>query len=359
MPAVSERRGFDTLAPEFRVLVNDKEIPLGAKADLVAMDVLEDVDATAMFSFTLLSWDGVEMKVKWIDDELFKEGNALEAQIGYRDSLQTLFKGEITGLEPEFPSGEPPTLTVRGYDRRHRLMRKRKTRSFLNMKDSDIANQIAGDAGLTPEVQDTQVRLNYVLQHNQTDLEFLEERVRRIGYEVVVIDRTLHFRPRRNNESEVLTLSREVELLEFHPRLTTVGQVQEITVRGWDPKEKKEFVARSAAGDESSLMQGTTSGPAKVDQAFGGTSGVSVDSPVQSQAEADQVAKGWFREMALNYISGQGVCIGQPALRAGTVVKIEGLGKRFSGLYYVTSTEHYYKPRTGYRTAFAVKRTAT
>jgi phage protein D len=353
------RDSFDTLTPEFHIRINGNALPNEAMADLIAASITEDVDATGMFSFTLLSWNGVEMKVKWVDDDLFAEGNPVEVLMGYRDNLQMLFKGEITGLEPLFDTMEPPTLTVRGHDRRHRLMRKCKTCSFLNMKDSDIASQIAGGAGLTPAVQDTGVTLDYVLQHNQTDLEFLEERARRIGYEVVVVDRTLHFRPRRNKGSEVLTLRREVELLEFHPRLTTLGQVQEMQVRGWNPKAKQEVVARSAVGEETSLMGGSTSGPARVSRAFGDTGSGTVATPVQTQAEADRLAQGWFGEMALHYIAGHGVCIGQPTLRAGSMVKVEGLGKRFSGLYYVTSTEHSYKPSIGYRTAFTVRRNAT
>jgi len=352
-------RNFDTLTPELRLRINGNELSNEAKADLIAVSVTEDVDAVSMCSFVLLSWDGKEMKVKWIDESLFAEGNPVEIQVGYRDQLQTLFKGEITGLEPDFDTAEPPTLTVRGYDRRHRLMRLRRTRSFLNMKDSDIASQIASGAGLTPDVQDSRVTLDYVLQHNQTDLEFLEERAHHIGYEVIVSDRSLQFRPRSNGESEVLTLRREVELLEFHPRLTTIGQVQEMQVRGWNPQQKQAWVARSATGDEGPLMRGSNSGPAVAGRAFGNTGSTLVDSPVQSQAEADQLAKGRFGEMALHYIVGHGICIGQPALRAGKVVKIEGLGRRFSGLYYVTLTEHAYKPTTGYRTAFTVRRNAT
>ena len=79
--------------------------------------------------------------------------------MGYRDNMKTLFQGRDHRLEPEFPNEQPPTLTVRGYDRRHRLMGKRKTRTFLKMKDSDIANQIAGDWSLTPEIEDTRVTL--------------------------------------------------------------------------------------------------------------------------------------------------------------------------------------------------------
>jgi uncharacterized protein len=355
---VAERRNFDTLTPEFRLRINGAELPAKAKADLISVSVLEDVGATGMFSFTLYCWDGAEMQVKWIDDALFKEGNSIEIDMGYRDNLQRLFQGEITGLEPEFSNDKPPTLTVRGYDRRHRLMGRRKTRTFLNMKDSDIANQIAADWSLKPAVDDTRLTLEYVLQHNQTDFEFLQERAQRIGYEMMVTDTTLRFRRRQNEGSATVTLRREVELLDFNARLTTIGQIEEVLVQGWSPKNKEEVVSRAGTGDVQQ-MGGSASGPATVRQVFSGTQSTSVHMPILSQVEADQLANGWFGEMALRYVEGQGVCIGQPDLHAGTLVKIEGLGRRFSGSYYVLSTEHSYRPNVGYRTMFTVKRNAT
>ena len=207
---MTNKRNFDTLIPEVNLRINSNDLSLDATSDIISVSVLEDVNAAGMFTFTLLSWDNKEMRVIWIDDDQFKEGNTVEIDMGYRDNMKTLFKGEITGLEPDFPNDQSPTLTVTGYDRRHRLMGKRKTRTFLKMQDSDIANQIAGDWSLTPEVEDTRVRLDYVLQHNQTDFEFLQERARRIGYEMVVTDSSLHFRPRKSDGSAVLTLSRDV-----------------------------------------------------------------------------------------------------------------------------------------------------
>jgi len=352
------RNDFDTLAPEFRVRIKGEDLPAAAMADLIELSVIDDVDANGMFTFAISAYDSVEMKIKWIDDDLFREGNAVEIAIGYRDNLQTVFSGEITGLEPEFREGQPPRLTVRGYDRRHRLMRERKTRSFTNIKDSDIANRIAGDAGLTPRVDDSQALLPYVLQHNQTDMEFLLSRAQRIGYEVTVSGQALIFRPRHLKQQEALCLRREIELLEFRPRLTTVGQVEEFVVRGWSVKDKKEIVARAGTGDEPTLMAGSASGPTLGHQAFGKANASSVRLPVQSIEEAEQIAKQRFSEMALEFVRAEGVCIGEPRLRAGTVVKIEGIGKRFSGLYYVTSCEHRYKSRKGYRTFFSAKRNA-
>jgi phage protein D len=64
--------------------------------------------------------------------------------------------------------------------------------------------------------------------------------------------------------------------------------------------------------------------------------------------------------MALTFISGEGVCsVGHPDLRAGTVIKIAGAGRRFSGPYYLTSTTHTITAKQGYRTTFTVRRNAT
>lgn len=355
---MTARDEFHTLAPEFTVQVNGDALPNDAVADVHELSVLEDVDAPSMFSITLLAWDSVDMKPKWIDHKLFREGNPVEIGIGFQNDTPPLMSGEITAIEPFFGVAREPVLTVRGHDLRHRLMRQRRTRTFVNSKDSDIASRLATEAGLRPEVEDSQVTLPYVLQHNQTDLEFLMTRARRIGYELVVRDSAMQFSPRPVAAEPELTLRREIELLEFRPRLSTLGQVPQLEVLGWNAKNKSRIVGRAAVGDESRLMDGSRSGPAAVQQAFETPGSTRVNEPVHSQEEADQLARRGFVEMALHYIRGDGLCIGDPRLKAGMVIKIEGLGERFSGLYYLTSVEHRFGRRRGYRTAFSALRNA-
>lgn len=356
---MTTRDQFDTLAPEFRIRVNGQDAPANLAADLIGASVFDDVDAAGMCALTLYGWDGVKMEPKWIDDDLFKIGNPIEILIGYQPDLTSLFKGEITGLEPLFHEGEPPRLIVRGHDKRHRLMRRRRTRTFTNVKDSEVADQIASDAGLGADVQATSAKMPYVIQHNQTDHEFLLERAGRIGYEVLIDDRTLRFRKRGNDGKETLTLRRDVELLEYLARLSTVGQTDEVMVRGWDPKDKKELVGHSKSSENPASMGGTTSGPGVVKDRFGEGTVVAVQTPVMTQEHADQIAKGMYAEMALRFVQADCVCIGEPRIRAGSVVKIDGVGTRFSGAYYVTACEHRYALKRGYRTSFTARRNAT
>lgn len=346
-------------APEFSVRIGGRDLPQETATDIKTISIEEDVDTPGMFAFEMLNWDVAKLKMKWSDQEDFSEGKEVEILIGYRDNREKVISGEITGLELKINGRETPKFEVRGYDRRHRLMRGRKSRSYMQIKDSDIASKIASEAGLSPQTEDTGVTLDYILQHNQTDLEFLLERARRIGYEVACEDSKLYFRKRRHTETEVLTLNRQLHLMEFYPRLTTMNQASQYEVRGWDVKQKSAITASSSEGSEVTKMGGSRSGPSIVKQAFGAKIVTSIDRPISTQAEADQIAKGRFNDMALTFISGYGVAIGHSKLRAGIVVKMEDLGDRFSGLYYVTSTKHTYSPGRGYRTAFTVRRNAT
>jgi phage protein D len=349
----------ERLAPEFRVRINGADLPPDKAAAVSTVTVDQDVAAPAMFTLELVDQDLEHLDATWADADLFAPGGEAEVLMGYTGHLTTVLKGEITGLEPEFRAGQVPRLVVRGHDRRHRLLRGRNTRSFTQVKDSDVASQIAQAAGLTAQATDTGTTLDYLLQHNQTDLEFLEERARRLGFEVAIDDKALLFRPHGNSASEALTLARDTDLLELHLRLSTLAQIGKVTVQGWSVKDKEAITGQAAAGDEGTTMGGADAGSKAADKAFGAAVAAVVDRPVFSQAEADKIALGQLQEASLAYVTGEGEVLGRTDLVAGAVIKIGGFGRRFSGLYYVTRARHRYVPHRGYRTAFAVRRNAT
>lgn len=348
------------LVPAFDVLVDGSPLPVEAVTHVAEVVVEESVAWPSMFSVEVEGSDDLEDPYRWIDDtSLFALGGSLEVKLGYGDDLESVFRGEITGLEPSFAGRLYPTLVVRGYDRRHRLQRGRRTRTFLKQKDSQIASAVAAAAGLSAEVTDSSVVHDYVVQANQTDWEFLQERARRIGFEVVVADKKLILRPAANDKGEALTVTPDDHLLEFAPRLSAARQVDAVSLRAWDPAGKKGIVGEAGAADVSSTMGGQKSGPKLAADAFGAAAGVLSAYPVATQAEADQVAKAQLNDLALSLVEGEGTCLGRTDLRAGKVIKIDGVGKRFGGRYYVTDAVHRYDARRGYTTSFTVRRNAT
>jgi len=344
--------------PDFNIRINGANLPYPARTDIRSVSVQEDLDSLSMFTLDLYNWDDERLQVSWSDSSLFAVGNEVEIWLGYLDDLHNVMLAEITSLEPTFSADQPPMLTVRGYDYRHRLARGRKTRTFAQMKDSAIASQVAREAGLRAQAKDTKVSLMYVVQSNQTDLEFLRRRAQLIGYEIYVRDKVLYFQPPQSAAKAAAELSLGGDITEFTPRLSALGQVGEVTVRGWDVKQKKEIVGKAGMGQEYSSMGGKSSGPKVANRAFGKASAASVRQPLRSKAEADQIALGHYNELALTYIQGTVVCSGRPQLRAGTVVDIAGAGKTFSGAYYVTSVTHTLTAEDGYQTSLTVQRNA-
>jgi len=349
--------------PAFQVTVNGLDLDQKDEAKPIEVAYSDDVDATDFFSVRLGLVDNAIEKPGWIDDPLYKEGGKVLIKMGHEGrTLKTMIEGEITGMEVFFSSRGPETLVLQGYDRHHRLRRGRKSRTFQNMTDWDIAQKIAGEHGLSPKSGDPpSIRYEHLYQNNQTDLDFLKMRATRIGHEVEIENTNLYFRKSQEARSKIATLTwgdpDDQDLISFSPRLSTANQVSEVTVRGWNPKDKKEIVGTARVGDETTRMAGTTSGGQAATKAFGTVKTVVVDHPIFDQREADALARARFNDLSLSYITGDGVCIGNPDIRAGEVIEVKGFGRRFSGLYYVVSSTHACgRGAGGYRTEFSVRR---
>jgi phage protein D len=344
-------------APSFKIFAGGSELPPETAVDVLDVKVSDYVEGASTFTITLNNWNSSTQELKKFGEETLTEGTEVEVKVGFVDSIKSLIVGEITALEPEFAAHQGPTMKVSGYDRLHRFRRGRNTRSFVDMKDSEIAEKIARELQLKVEAEDSQITHEYVLQSNQSDIDFLLERARRIRYEVVVKDKTLFFRKAANNKSKIVSIEFGLTLTSFYPRLSTMKQVSEVIVQGWNPKTKEAIVGKAQQGDETSKMNGSKLGVAISESAFAATKTFVVDKPVFSEGEANQIAKGLFNEMTVEFITGEGTAIGNAEIRAGEVVELLKLGPRFSGPYYVTSSTHVID-RKGYSTRFTVARNA-
>jgi phage protein D len=343
--------------PQFKVVVNGAALTPEVQVDVLSVVVTQYTNGADVFTLEMNNWNSADQTFKWLDSDQFRPGSEVEVKIGYLDDQKSIIKGEITAIEPEFPSDKAPTVKIHGYDRLHRFRRGRKTRSFVNTKDSDVAKKIAQELHLDARVEDTQIVHPYLFQNNVSNIDFLQDRARRIRFEVDVENRTLIFRQAANNSGKVLSLNFGEKLKSFFPRLSTLEQVSEVVVRGWNASTKKAILARGKAGDEVTKMSGTTSGPAVTEAAFFATTTVVADRHLASQSEADQMAKAQFNAVSDRFITGEATVIGNPTLAAGTVVELNKVGKRFSGLYYITAASHVIKQQ-GYTTLLTVQRNA-
>ena len=291
--------------------------------------------------------------LRWIDADSLAPGKAVKVSARGASGEQVIFDGEIVELEPDFhPSTQ--ILTVRAFDRLHRLSLGQHTRTFQNYSDGDVVKKLAQEVGLKAQATGANQVHVHLFQKNLTNLAFLRERADALGYLLYVRGDTLYFEPPKPS-GKPIPLEWGVTLSEFHPRLTTVGQSSEVTVRGWDPATRQEFVGHAGKGQGSPQVGEQQSGGELAQGAFHiDVAGQGAVRPVRSQAEADARAQALADQRASRFIEADGTCAGNPALVAGSSVQVDAVGKRFGGTYFITSTTHIYAVESGYITRFSI-----
>jgi hypothetical protein len=291
-----------------------------------------------------------------------------------------LVRGEVTSLEGRYENLNCFTV-VRGYDLTHRLQRVRRTRTFVNMTDSDIASRVAGEAGLTDvRVESSGTTHDHIGQCDQTDWDFLGQRAREIGYELLVVGGTLHFRPATTVATATgspVPLAFNAGLHAFRPRVTAGNLAPEFEVRVWDPLQAKvlahtlpaaggtatltgqqpatlgsTFVGRSAAAEQPPTTVGDL-GPAPSTRAH-----VVHDRPLAVGSAispaAEQAVRALADQVASTFAEADGEAVGTPSICAGAAVTISGVPAPFSGVWLVTGAQHVFDfDEGGYVTRFA------
>jgi len=299
-----------------------------------------------------------------------KESDSASIAMGYLEGQppQEVLTGTVTGIDSFRREYRRQMYVIQGFCLAHRLTRGRHRCSWEQMKDSDLAPILAGEAGLGCEADDSGIIHPFIAQNNLTNLAFLYERARRIGFEVDVVKNTLMFKkPCVSGPVCTLTWDQSNIGNNSDARLlkrckfasSTMGQVDEVTVRHYDPKLKKEIVGKSS-DVHGQTMGGQKTGP---QWASGDAPSLKIqvsDQPVRSVEEAEKLAWSILNQRAGSFMTGTGSCEGDNRIKPGKVVKVDGVGGEVNGDYYIVRCSHKMRmgagPGYGYETEFEIRR---
>lgn len=309
----------------------------------VEMLVVEDhVDMIDLFT---LRMGGAPGAPAWS----WKVGDDVKVKVGKCTS--EIFVGQAIGLEPGYQVEGISSLNVRALDKMHILSRGRKTRYFEDMKDSDVVSQVASEAGLDiGSVEGTSTTYPYILQRNESDIAFLKRLAARNNYLLRMEAGKLAFKKAQfSGGSFTLKMSENLRALKVS--YNSADMVQKVVVRSWDIMTKTAIVGEATTGD----IQKIGSGQLGADLAgqFGNATAYITDVPCSSQAEAKELAKHEINRIARQYLKGSATIQGNEEVRAGKMVKLDGLQQGMNGEVYVLASRHIISARSGYTTEFS------
>src|SRR5436309_5576380 len=163
---------------------DDPRLGLG----LLNMMIVEQTSGLYRCEATFSNWGSINGGIGFLyfDRRTLEFGKTFKVKLG----SDTIFNGRILGLEAHFPEGHSPELTVLAEDRFQDLRMTRRTRTFTDVSDADVARQLANDHGLSPNVSLSGPTYKLLAQVNQSDLAFLRERARTVDAELWMEGRT-------------------------------------------------------------------------------------------------------------------------------------------------------------------------
>jgi hypothetical protein len=148
--------------------------------------------------------------------------------------------------------------------------------------------------------------------------------------------------------------------MDFSPRVSTIGQVAGVAIKFTLRELPLDFLVTVAWDfDRESLSTAIVPGAvASATKSLVGSVLTKIDQPISNPGDIARSAILAVRELRNklnNRLTGGGSAVGDPRIRAGAVVRLEGLGPDFSGDYRVTSATHTIDG-SGYKTSFEVRK---
>lgn len=296
--------------------------------------------------------------VEYLDGRTIDFGSTLAVSVGPPDNEQVVFAGKVSALEVVFDEADAPHVAIDAEDALMSLRMTRRSATYDQVSDADIARQIASRHGLSAEVDANGPTYAAVLQIDETDLGFLRKRAALIAAEIWVAGTTLHFATRDKRSGTAVTLTPGTTLLSAAIRADLAHQRSSVLVSGYDA-QVREVIDETA---DSSVVRAEASsgriGPELLDQALGAAPEQWTGLVPTTTGEAHSWGSAQLLGRARRFVTVRGTTAGTPALAVGSRLSLDAVGAAFEGDgYYVTRVrQRWQRGAGGLRTHFEAER---
>jgi phage protein D len=329
--------------------------------DLLRLDIREDTEGlrtlVARLAGTPAHPDMPDVPEIYLDGSVIDFGQEVTVSMGASGSARSVFTGFVSAIEAVYVESKEPEVVIFAEDRLMKLRTTRRFRSYEEMTDAGIAEEIASEHGLDADVAADGPTYDVVQQWNQSDLAFLRERAARIQAEVWIHDDTLHFQTRENRSGTEITLLQGNQLTSVQLRADLAHQRTIVKVAGYDA-DQRDGIDEEARGDVvAAEARGGRTGPDVLERAFGErVSFLTRDVPL-TDGEAIRWARAEMLRRSRGFVTATGTTNGTPDMVVGSRLTLQRVGGPFNGDgYYVVSVAHTYDRHDGYRTHFTAER---
>ena len=265
-------------------------------------------------------------------------GQEIEIAVGYDSNDRKIFQGMVIKQGLKVNSNGNSVLIVDCKEIATKLTIGRHSRYFTDSKDSDAIEEIIGSySNLSSNIEDTKYKHPEIVQYHATDWDFILSRAEMNGQIILIEDNQIKVKAPNTKGEPQISLTYGANLLEFEAEMDARFQYRTVTAKSWNYTDLE--LIETGGSEPSINAQGNLSGTdlAKVinlnewELCHGGR--------VENQ-ELKAWADAQLLKSRLAKIQGRVKTKCYPDAKVDALIKLQGVGKRFNGLAYVSAIRH-------------------
>ncbi|MGA1794874.1 MAG: phage late control D family protein [bacterium] len=304
---------------------------------------------------------------EYLDTALLSEKGIVSIQMGYLGDLYPMIEGRIASIETSFSKEGSLLITINGkslfYDL-EMVAAPLNLKRWANETLHNIVQMIAHEMGFAARIEQCDLRFESRQQNHISYASLLKEMADLIQWEYSVkwepemSRHCLVFRsPQIHRYPDPLcTLKWGYDIQGFYSRITTQGIPTQVTVRA-DRIEGRRGRSGSIIGAVSTIETNKIMGEVPATDVAKRYEQLINIHAIPDDYSARWIAQSYMNGKTLEYLTGIVDIVGNPQIRAGEIIDLQGVGSRLSGPYYVSKVVHAID-HSGYSTRIFVQRNA-
>ena len=290
------------------------------------------------------------------NDGTFTIGSEVSIHLGYKDDVQEVFAGEVTGFAPRLDEYSVPLMEVKMHSKLHRLDKGTRCASFEHKTPAGIIRDIVQGYNLNADVEEFGPEYNYIEQKNFTDHGYIMYLAGKYGKTVYCHGNTVHVKTEITPTDDDVVLEWGKTIISARTKTDLAAQLSAVTATGWDMRKFSGFTATATMKDVPLKIGGEYCWE---DNAKGYDShkvGQLSSSSFTDEKDALEVARSVLLGRSLQFQSCEAKTEGNCRIRPVNRLTVKYLGRHSDGEYLVYSVEHSLSVQDGYFTTCHLKR---
>ena len=334
-----------TLTPIWIVYADGARLPWKYDGALRKIRVFERLNSigTASLVFGMSAPD-------FDNDDVFCEGSEVSVHLGYKDDVEEVFSGEVTGFAPRLGEYGAPRMEVQIETKLHRLDKGVHAKAFESKTTSRIIEEIITKQNLKAVVEDFGPMHNYTEQRNITDYDYITQLAYKYGKTVWCQGNTIYVKTEITPSDDDVILEWGKSIISARAKTNIIKQLSAATCTGWSMMDCRSFAATATMKDIPLKIGGEYSwednskgyDPKRTEQ-------ITTEETLDEE-DAAAVAKAYIQNRSFKFQRCDIKTQGNYHIKPGNRLTVKYIGKQNDGEYLIESMEHTLDIQEGFIT---------